>query len=80
VTGARVSWRQAIGLLSRNARLYLASAALMGFTIFGGIYSLLMNLYLLRLGYGLEFIGVVNAAALLGWAVACLPARAEPRG
>jgi len=74
VTGARVSWRQAIGLLSRNARLYLASAALMGFTIFGGIYSLLMNLYLLRLGYGLEFIGVVNAAALLGWAVACLPA------
>lgn len=59
-------------MFSRNARLYLATAALMGFTIFGGIYSLLLNLYLLRLGYGLPFIGSVNAAALLGWAVACL--------
>jgi hypothetical protein len=37
---------------SRGARLYLASAAVMGFTIFGGAYSLLLNLYLLRLEIG----------------------------
>ncbi|MBI3958239.1 MAG: MFS transporter [Chloroflexi bacterium] len=59
---------------SRNARLYLVSAGLMGFTVFGGIYSLLRSLYLLRLGYGLEFIGLVSAVGLLGWALACLPA------
>jgi len=69
-----LSYRRAFGMFSRDARLYLASAVIMGFTIFGGIYSLLMNLYLLRLGYGPEFIGLVNAVALLGWAVACLPA------
>jgi MFS family permease len=51
----------------------------MGFTIFGGIYSLLLNLYLLRLGYGPTFIGLVNAAAMLGWALACLPAGALGR-
>lgn len=69
-----LGWRRAMGAFSRDARLYLASAALMGFTIFGGVYSLLMNLYLLRLGYGPGPIGAVNAAALLGWALACLPA------
>ena len=69
-----LTYRQALGAFSRDARLYLASASLMGFTIFGGVYSLLLNLYLLRLGYGPEFIGLVNAAALLGWALACLPA------
>ncbi len=69
-----LTWRQAIAAFSRDARLYLSSAALMGFTIFGGVYSLLMNLYLLRLGYGPGAIGVANAAGLLGWALACLPA------
>jgi MFS family permease len=64
---------------SRNARLYLVSAALMGFTVFGGIYSLLRSLYLLRLGYGPEFIGLVSAIGMLGWALACLPAGAVGR-
>src|SRR5690606_8293601 len=47
---------------------------MMGFTVFGGIYSLLRSLYLLRLGYGPEFIGLVAAVGMLGWALACLPA------
>jgi MFS family permease len=64
---------------SRNARLYLVSAGLMGFTVFGGIYSLLRSLYLLRLGYGPEFIGLVSAVGMLGWALACLPAGAVGR-
>ncbi|HET6486928.1 MAG TPA: MFS transporter [Spirochaetia bacterium] len=69
---ATLSWGRAVGMFSRNARLYLATAALMGLTIFGGIYALLFNLYLVRLGYGLSFIGSINATALLGWAAACL--------
>ena len=72
ITGS--PWLTALALFSRDAWLVLGSAFVMGFTIFGGIYSLLFNLYLLRLGYDLGFIGLVNAAALLGWAVACLPA------
>jgi MFS family permease len=51
----------------------------MGFTLFGGIYSLLMNLYLLRLGYGPEFVGLIHAVGLLAWAGACLPAAAVGR-
>ena len=71
-------WR-ALRKCSPNARLYLVSAAMMGFTVFGGAYSLLRSLYLLRLGYGPEFIGLISAVALLGWALACLPAGAIGR-
>jgi MFS family permease len=66
-------WR-AVRSFNRNVRLYLITTVLMGLTIFGGIYSLLVNLYLLRLGYGPEFIGTVHAVGMLGWALACLPA------
>lgn len=37
---------------------------------------MLLNLYLLRLGYGPEFIGLANAAAALAFTVFCLPAGA----
>ncbi|MBM4027183.1 MAG: MFS transporter [Planctomycetes bacterium] len=73
------SYLRAMRHFSRNARLYLVSAGLMGFTVFGGIYSLLRSLYLLRLGYGPEFVGLVSGVALLGWALACLPAGAIGR-
>jgi MFS family permease len=59
---------------SPNARRYLACAAILGFTLFGGIYSLLTNLYYLRLGYDFRFIGFSGSVAILGWALGCLPA------
>ena len=55
-------------LFNRDVRLYLISAALIGFT-FLGIYAVLFNLYLLRLGYGPEFIGTVNGVSQLGFAL-----------
>jgi MFS family permease len=61
---------------NRPVRLYLVSSALFGFTIFGGIYTLLLNLYLLRLGYGPGFVGVVNASGMLALALFSLPAGA----
>lgn len=61
-------------LFSREARLYLVTAALIGLTVFGGIYPALLNLYLRRLGYDLVFIGLVNAAGLSGVAIFSLPA------
>jgi MFS family permease len=59
---------------SPDARRYLACAAILGFTLFGGIYPLLTNLYYLRLGYDLRFIGFSGSVVTLGWALGCLPA------
>jgi MFS family permease len=59
---------------SRDVRIFLITAVLIGFTVFGGIYSLLLNLYLLRLGYGPEFVGAVNATGLVALALFSLPA------
>jgi MFS family permease len=41
---------------------------------FYGIYGVLFNLYLLRLGYGPEFIGSANAVGMLAFALCSLPA------
>ena len=54
-------------------RLYLISTALNGFTV-DGIATVLFNLYLLRLGYGPEFIGLVNAVGALVMASFSMPA------
>ncbi len=53
--------------------LYLAYWAIVGFAFFG-VRGVLLNLYLLRLGFGIEFIGLLNAAGLLTWAALALPA------
>jgi MFS family permease len=59
---------------SLPVRLYLISSGLFGFTVFGGIYTLLLNLYLLRLGYMADFVGVVNASGMLSLALFGVPA------
>ena len=60
-------------LFSRNMRLCLIFIAIFGFCVFG-IYFLLFNLYVLRLGYGPEYVGlVISAWGLLG-AIASIPA------
>src|SRR5262249_43875959 len=64
----------ALRLFSRDVRLYLLTAVLIGLTVFGGIYTVLLNLYLLRLGYHSDFVGLVNAAGLLMVGLTCLPA------
>ena len=58
---------------NRNARLVFLSAALTWFSTFG-IYSVLFNLYVLRLHYGPQFVGIVNASGLLSGAVFSLSA------
>jgi MFS family permease len=46
------AYLQKLRLFSRDVRLYLITAALFGFTVCQGIYPVLLNLYLLRLGFG----------------------------
>lgn len=65
-------WRTLLSF-NRNIRLYLFVSALVGFSC-NGIYAVLLNLYLLRLGYGPEFVGLVHAAGLLAHAAFALPA------
>ena len=61
------------GELHPQARLYFAVLFGMCFVV-DGVFNVLLNLYLLRLDYGTEFIGLVNAAGLLTFGCASLPA------
>jgi MFS family permease len=68
------SYVHTLRLFNRNVRLYLITAFLLGFTVFGGIVPILSNLFVLRLGYGPEFIGLLSAAGGLSMALFCIPA------
>jgi len=59
---------------NRNARLVLSISVIMGFTIDGGIYSAILNLYILRLNFGPEFVGQISSAANLIFAFGSLAA------
>ena len=67
-----VTYLHMLRRFSRNARLCLISAAVVSL-VFGGIYAVLLNLYLLRLGHGPAFVGLVNGAGGLAFAVFSLP-------
>ncbi len=56
-----------------QARLFFVVLLGMCFVV-DGVYNVLLNLYMLRLGYGTEFIGLVNAVGLLTFACVSLPA------
>src|SRR5438034_4444007 len=58
--------------------LWLLMWALAAFGYFG-LQGVLFNLYLLRLGFGPEFIGLLVGSGQLVWAVAALPSAAVSR-
>lgn len=70
------SYLNTVRRFNRTIRLYLFATALMGFTYDGGIYAVIFNLYLLRLGYGPDFVGQVNAAGMFAFAISAFPAGA----
>jgi len=69
------TYLQKLHLFSRDVRFFLLSKALEGSAIWG-ISAVITNLYLLRLGYGPEFVGLFSAAGLLAFALCGLPAGA----
>jgi MFS family permease len=71
--GVIVNYFQKLRLISRDARLCLVSWTVLGFAYFG-IYLVLFNLYLLRLGYGYEFVGLINGVGMIAFALFSLPA------
>jgi MFS family permease len=60
-------------LLSRDVRLFLVATALIGFS-WDGVRTVLLNLYLLRLGYGPEIVGLINGFGAFAFALVSLPA------
>jgi MFS family permease len=62
-------WNQ----FDRNVRLHFVNVGLFTLTLDGGIYTVIFNLYMLRLGFGPEQVGTVNAAGMLAFALASLP-------
>jgi MFS family permease len=68
-----VAYLQKLRMLSRDVRFYLTGAAAYGFAQ-EGMRGVLLNLYLLRLGYDPRFIGLLNAAVLLAFTLSCPPA------
>jgi MFS family permease len=71
-----VRFVQDLRLLSPAVARYFVTIAVVGFAVDGGVYAVLLNLFLLRLGYGPEQIGLVNAAGTLTFALSSLPAGA----
>ncbi|MAS38289.1 MAG: hypothetical protein CL610_30105 [Anaerolineaceae bacterium] len=58
---------------NQQARRFFMTIVALGFVI-DGVYAVLLNLYLLRLGYDARFIGQVNSFGLLTFAIVSLPA------
>lgn len=65
-------WR-VLFIFERDVRLFLIAWALAAFGYFG-VQGVLLNLYLLRLGFDTQFIGSLIASGQLVWALAALPA------
>lgn len=57
----------------RDVRLVLAVSAMLSFTV-DGVFPVIFNLYILRMGYGPEFVGQANSVALVVFSLASLPA------
>src|SRR5919204_5087918 len=58
---------------NRSIHLWLLGFAIAGFTYFG-VQAVLFNLYLLRLGFGPQFIGLLVGSGQVLFALAALPA------
>ena len=71
--GLASAYLQGLERLNRDVRLFMVSALVAG-TCYMGLYFLLINLYLLRLGYDIEFIGIFVSTGAFSFAVFSLPA------
>ena len=67
------SYWHAIQAFSPSLSRFILSSALVT-TVAFGLWAVLQNLFLLRLGYDVRFIGIVLGLGQLAWAVAALPA------
>lgn len=69
-----VRYMQGLRGLGAAVWFYLAAVGLVGFGFDGGIYAVLLNLFLVRMGYGPEQVGLVNSVGTFTFALSSLPA------
>ena len=55
-----------------DVKKYLITTGLIGFSYFGFV-AVLLNLYMLRIGYGTSFIGLVNGSTAIAFAISSIP-------
>ena len=65
------NYLRSVRAFSRNARLYLAGTVLFGLMF--GLQYLFFNLYILKLGYDQEFVGLLASVPALVTAISALP-------
>jgi MFS family permease len=58
---------------NKDIKLFLVLWCMIAFAFFG-VLGVLMNLYLLRLGFGTDFIGMMHGSGQLIWGIFALPA------
>ncbi|MFN8446268.1 MAG: MFS transporter [Caldilineaceae bacterium] len=69
-----ITWVQGLAWVqNRDVLLVTLIGVLLGFTIDGGIFSVIFNLYLLRLGFAPDAIGRINSAGDLIFAIVAIP-------
>ena len=66
-----LSYWQRVLLFSRNAKLFLVSHALTQITL--GVFSTIMNVYLLKMDFDKSYIGIYMAAGTLAAAISAIP-------
>lgn len=66
------AYAEALARFSRNARLYIVHV--IGMDMIHGTWDVLFNLYLLTVGFGIDFVGVRLLASGLAGSVASIPA------
>jgi MFS family permease len=66
-------WSSAIRGFNRDTRVLIAAFAALGFS-YWGLFSVVANLFLLRLGYAIETIGVLTAVGFIVATVSSIPA------
>ena len=71
-------FRSALRAMPPQARAFVFAAGVVSVSIFG-MYLVLLNLYLLRLGYGPEFVGLVQGTGIFAIAALSMPASAAGR-
>lgn len=62
---------RAVRTYGREVRLILVVSALVAFAV-DGVFPVIFNLYILRMGYGPEFVGQANSVALLAFSFSSL--------
>jgi MFS family permease len=68
-----LSYLLSITKFDRSVLLYMLAWSMIGF-VHLGIYLVLTNLYIIKLGFDLSYVGILNGSGQIIWAIFALPA------